>query len=188
MIVTLLYITYCIWTFFCCGILEVADSGHVITLHVKSDTCHHSALCCQVADGRGDLQIRRVAVNVLSKQSHKAYKGQSSSCGFGWGLTAHHKNLLSYKILYRNLDRFFMTKLFKKNSDLWIYNFFYPYKIKYMFKIGKWMECLLQFYFLKVPYYLEVVLVKDIRLSRELSFPLRCASVSSVMGSSIFLS
>jgi hypothetical protein len=39
----------------------------------------------QVADGGDDLQIRRVAVNILNKQSLTADKGWSSSLEVGRG-------------------------------------------------------------------------------------------------------
>jgi hypothetical protein len=39
----------------------------------------------QVVDGRDDLQIWRVAVNILNKQSQKADKGLSSGLGVRCG-------------------------------------------------------------------------------------------------------
>jgi hypothetical protein len=37
----------------------------------------------QVVDGGDGLQIRRIAVNILNKQSRTADKGRSSSLGVG---------------------------------------------------------------------------------------------------------
>jgi hypothetical protein len=46
----------------------------------------------QVADGGEGLQIWRVAVNILNKQSRTADNGWSSSSEVGQGITApHHK-------------------------------------------------------------------------------------------------
>jgi hypothetical protein len=47
--------------------------------------CHYGMARPQVADGGGDLQIWRVAVNILNKQSRTADKGWPSSLGVGWG-------------------------------------------------------------------------------------------------------
>jgi hypothetical protein len=55
----------------------------------------------------------------------------------------------------------------------------YDWKINGMF---------VSIFFAKVQYYLEVVLLNEIELNRVLSLPLICASVSSVMCSSTFLS
>jgi hypothetical protein len=51
--------------------------------HVKWVPCHHGMACPQVADGGAGLQIRRVAANILNKQSQTAGKGWSSSLGVG---------------------------------------------------------------------------------------------------------
>jgi hypothetical protein len=42
--------------------------------HIKWIPCHHSVAHPQVADGDG-LEIRRVAANILNKQSQTADKG-----------------------------------------------------------------------------------------------------------------
>jgi hypothetical protein len=53
----------------------------------------------QVAEGGDDLQIWRVAANILNKQSRTAYKGSSSILGVGVGLTIpRRKNKLVTKI------------------------------------------------------------------------------------------
>jgi hypothetical protein len=44
------------------------------TTHVKWVPCHHGMARPQVADGEG-IQIRRVAANILNKQSWTADKG-----------------------------------------------------------------------------------------------------------------
>jgi hypothetical protein len=47
----------------------------------------------QVADGRDSLQIQRVALNILNKQSWTANMGGPPAWGLGKGLIApHHKN------------------------------------------------------------------------------------------------
>jgi hypothetical protein len=49
--------------------------------------------------GGDNLQMWRIAVNILNKQSWTADKGLSSSLGLGMGLTTpHHKNKLVTKI------------------------------------------------------------------------------------------
>jgi hypothetical protein len=47
--------------------------------------CHHGMARPQVADGGDDLQIWRVATNILNKQSRTTDKGWSSSLGVGRG-------------------------------------------------------------------------------------------------------
>jgi hypothetical protein len=44
---------------------------------------HYGIARPQVADGGDSLQIRRVAVNILNKQSRTADRGWSSSLGAG---------------------------------------------------------------------------------------------------------
>jgi hypothetical protein len=46
----------------------------------------------QIADG-DDLQIWRVAADILKQQSRTADKGWSSACELGVGLTTHHKKI-----------------------------------------------------------------------------------------------
>jgi hypothetical protein len=53
--------------------------------HVKWVPCHHGMARPQVADGGEGLQIRRVAANILNKQSRTADKGWPSSLGVGRG-------------------------------------------------------------------------------------------------------
>jgi hypothetical protein len=53
--------------------------------HVKCVPCHHGTARPQVADGGEGLQIRRVAANILNKQSRIADKGWPSSLGVGRG-------------------------------------------------------------------------------------------------------
>jgi hypothetical protein len=55
------------------------------TNHVKWVPCHHGMARPQVADGGEGLQIWRVAVNILNKQSRTADKGWPSSFGVGRG-------------------------------------------------------------------------------------------------------
>jgi hypothetical protein len=55
------------------------------SFHVKWVPCHHSMARPQVADGGKGLQIWRVAVNILNKQSQTANKGWPSSLGVGRG-------------------------------------------------------------------------------------------------------
>jgi hypothetical protein len=52
---------------------------------------HHGMPRPQVADGGDGLQIWRVTVNILNKQSRTSDRGWSSSLGFGRGLTIHHR-------------------------------------------------------------------------------------------------
>jgi hypothetical protein len=47
--------------------------------------CHHGMARPQVADGGEGLQIWRVAVNILNKQSRTSDKGWPSSLGVGRG-------------------------------------------------------------------------------------------------------
>jgi hypothetical protein len=54
-----------------------------LSTHVNWVPCHYGMACPQVADGGDGLQIWRVAVNILNKQSPTADKGWSSSLG-GW--------------------------------------------------------------------------------------------------------
>jgi hypothetical protein len=49
--------------------------------HVRWVSCHHSMACPRVAGGGNGLQIWRVAVNILNKQSQTDDKGWSSSLG-----------------------------------------------------------------------------------------------------------
>jgi hypothetical protein len=53
--------------------------------HVKWVTCHHGMARPQVVDEGEGLQIWRVAVNILNKQSRTADKGWSYSLGVGRG-------------------------------------------------------------------------------------------------------
>jgi len=53
--------------------------------HVLWVPCHHGMVHPQVANGGERLQIQRVAVNILNKQSWAADKGWSSSLGIGCG-------------------------------------------------------------------------------------------------------
>jgi hypothetical protein len=46
-------------------------------------SCHHDMAHPLVADGGDGLQIWRVALNILNKQSRTAGKGRSSSLGEG---------------------------------------------------------------------------------------------------------
>ncbi|KAJ4427699.1 hypothetical protein ANN_25351 [Periplaneta americana] len=59
---------------------------------------HHGMARPQIADRGDGLQICRVAVNILNKQSWTADEGWSSSLGLGEGLTTHHrkKQLVTY--------------------------------------------------------------------------------------------
>jgi hypothetical protein len=43
--------------------------------HVRCVSCHHGMAYHQVVDGGDDLQVWKVAVNVLDKQSQTADKG-----------------------------------------------------------------------------------------------------------------
>jgi hypothetical protein len=54
------------------------------SIHVKWVHCHHGMARPRVADRGYGLQIWRVAVNILNKQSRTADSGWSSSLGFGW--------------------------------------------------------------------------------------------------------
>jgi hypothetical protein len=57
----------------------------------------------QVADGGDALQLRRVAANILNKQSRTAEKGWSSSLGVGHGAnnSSQEKNKLVTNIQKR---------------------------------------------------------------------------------------
>jgi len=48
-------------------------------------SCLHTIALPRVTDGGDGLQIRRIAVNILNKQSQTADKGLSSSLGVGRG-------------------------------------------------------------------------------------------------------
>jgi hypothetical protein len=52
---------------------------------VRLVPCHHGMARHQVADGGDALQVRRVAANVLNKQSRTADKGGFSSMRLGRG-------------------------------------------------------------------------------------------------------
>jgi hypothetical protein len=52
--------------------------------HVKWVHCHHGMARPRVADRGDGLQIWRVAVNMLNKQSRTADSGWSSSLEVGW--------------------------------------------------------------------------------------------------------
>jgi hypothetical protein len=54
--------------------------------YVRWVPCDHTMVRPQVADGGDDLQILRIAVNILNKQSKGADKGWSSSLGLGRGI------------------------------------------------------------------------------------------------------
>jgi hypothetical protein len=51
--------------------------------HVKWVPCHHGMARTQAADGGDGLQLRKVAVNKLNKQSQTADKGWSLNLGIG---------------------------------------------------------------------------------------------------------
>jgi hypothetical protein len=53
--------------------------------HVMWGDCHHGMAHPRVADGGDGLQIWKVAVNTLNKQSRTADKGWSFSLGTGRG-------------------------------------------------------------------------------------------------------
>jgi hypothetical protein len=62
--------------------------------HVKWVPCHHDMAHPHVA-GRGDgLQIWKVAVNILNKQSRTADRGWPSSLGIGRGANNPHRKTL----------------------------------------------------------------------------------------------
>jgi hypothetical protein len=63
--------------------------------HVRWVPCHHSMACPQVANGGNTLQVWRVAVNILNKQSRTADKGWPSSLGVGRGANS----ILRYRSL-----------------------------------------------------------------------------------------
>jgi hypothetical protein len=60
-------------------------AGNFLTSHVRWVPCHHGMERPQVADGGIGLQIRRVASNILNKQSRTADKVWPSSFGVGLG-------------------------------------------------------------------------------------------------------
>jgi hypothetical protein len=63
----------------------------------------------QVEEGGDALQVWRVAVNILKKQSRTAGKGWSSGLVVGPGVTTpHHKKLACYENVQKtsNLDGF----------------------------------------------------------------------------------
>jgi hypothetical protein len=63
---------------------NICDTG--LIAHVKWVHCHHGMAHPRVADRGDGLQIWRVAVNILNKQSLTAYSGWSSSLGVGRGV------------------------------------------------------------------------------------------------------
>jgi hypothetical protein len=72
---------------------------HII--HVKWVHCHHSMVRPRVADRGDGLQIWRVAVNMLNKQSRTADSGWSSSLGAWRGLKLN----ICYKSLRTALEQ-----------------------------------------------------------------------------------
>jgi hypothetical protein len=56
-------------------------------VRVRRVSCHHRMICPQVADGGDTLQLWRVAVNILNKQT----RGGPLGWGLGVGPTTHHK-------------------------------------------------------------------------------------------------
>jgi hypothetical protein len=56
-----------------------------ILVHVRWVPFHHGKARPQVTDGGNDLQIWRIAANILNKQSLTADKGCSSTLGVGRG-------------------------------------------------------------------------------------------------------
>jgi hypothetical protein len=76
------------------GIVSSINSFLVVRnslIHVKWVPCHPSMARPHVADGGDGLQVWRVAVNILNKQSRTADRGWSSGLGLGGGLTTHHR-------------------------------------------------------------------------------------------------
>jgi hypothetical protein len=67
-----------------------------------SGSRQHDTARPQVANGRDGLQMWRVAVNILNKQSRTADKGRSSSLGAGRGAKNSHRKT-SYFL--RNIGR-----------------------------------------------------------------------------------
>jgi hypothetical protein len=63
------------------SIIDTKSNTH----HVKWVPCYHGMARPQAADEGEGLQIRRVAANILNKQSRTADKGWPSSLGVGWG-------------------------------------------------------------------------------------------------------
>jgi hypothetical protein len=67
--------------------------------HVRWVPCHHGMARPQVADGGNDLQIWRVAANILKSSSGQPTRGCPPAWGLGVGLTTPHlKNFLVTKI------------------------------------------------------------------------------------------
>jgi hypothetical protein len=69
-------------------ILSQIDTVHTTPsclskIRVRWVPCHHSMVRPQVADGGDGLSIRRVATNILNKQSRTARKLYSSGLGVG---------------------------------------------------------------------------------------------------------
>jgi hypothetical protein len=63
--------------------LEIYFGPYGIILHIKWVSCHRGMARPRVADRGDGLQIRRVAANMLNKQSRTADSGWSSSLGVG---------------------------------------------------------------------------------------------------------
>jgi hypothetical protein len=61
------------------------SASSCINIHVRWVPCYHGMTRPRVADAGNDLQIWRVAANILNKQSWTANKGWSSSLGVGRG-------------------------------------------------------------------------------------------------------
>jgi hypothetical protein len=61
------------------------SKSYLHTTHVRWVLCRHSMARSRIADGGHDLQIWRVAANILNKQSRTADKGWSSSLRVGRG-------------------------------------------------------------------------------------------------------
>jgi hypothetical protein len=79
---------------------------HVLNIHVRWVPCRNGMMCPQVVNGGECLQIWKVSVNILNKQSRTADKGWTSSLSLDMGLTTPH------------LEKIICYKMFQSASDL----------------------------------------------------------------------
>jgi hypothetical protein len=77
----------------------------VLTCQVNWFPRHHGMARPPVADGGEGLQIRRVAANILNKQSRTADRGWSYSSCVGQGRTTAQYEPACYEMLHRALLR-----------------------------------------------------------------------------------
>jgi hypothetical protein len=86
--------------------------------------CHHSVAHPRVADGRDDLQLWRLAANILNKQPRTNARGSPPAWGLRVRLTTpHRKKQICYEMLQKasDLDGFFgsTTQVKEYGHEIW---------------------------------------------------------------------